>query len=129
MNIILYKLCLENIDLSFKINKLDSIVYTVINKIISRSEIGFYKYKTNMDRTDLTIVQWIDHSIKEKIDDIIYMEKIKKELIDNNSIITYDNNKDSIFDNYFVNDFTKYVIYMAIVIPVYIDIYYRVFVL
>lgn len=119
----------RNIDLSFKINKLDSIVYTVINKIISRSEIGFYKYKTNMDRTDLTIVQWIDHSIKEKIDDIIYMEKIKKELIDNNSIITYDNNKDSIFDNYFVNDFTKYVIYMAIVIPVYIDIYYRVFVL
>ena len=120
----------ENIDLSSKINKLDSIVYKVINKIINRAEIGFDKYKTNMDRKDLTIIQWIDHSIEEKMDDIIYMEKIKKELMDNKitNIITYDNNKDYYFDNDYANDFTKYVIYMAIAIPIYIDLYYRVFI-
>lgn len=71
-------------DLSLRIKKLDSIVYSVINKFTNRAEVGYNKYKTNMDRTDLTIVQWIDHSIEEKMDDIIYMEKIKQELLKNN---------------------------------------------
>jgi len=77
----------ENLDLSSRINKLDSIVYTVVKKFTSRAEIGYKKYKTNMDRSDLTIVEWIDHSIEEKMDDIIYMEKIKQELLKKN----YDN--------------------------------------
>jgi hypothetical protein len=34
-----------------------------------------------MDRNDLSIVQWIEHSIEEKMDDIIYMQKIKSELL------------------------------------------------
>jgi hypothetical protein len=71
-------------NLSNRINKLDSIVYTIIDKFTNRAEIGYNKYKTNMDRTDLTIVQWIDHSIEEKMDDIIYMEKIKQELLKKN---------------------------------------------
>tara|TARA_B110001450_G_scaffold253342_1_gene276616 strand:- start:2194 stop:2478 length:285 start_codon:yes stop_codon:yes gene_type:complete len=70
--------------LSNKINKLDSIVYTIIDKFTNRAEVGYKKYKTNMDRTDLTIVEWIDHSIEEKMDDIIYMEKIKQELLKKN---------------------------------------------
>ena len=74
-------------NLSNRINKLDSIVYTIIDKFTNRAEFGYNKYKTNMDRTDLTIVQWIDHSIEEKMDDIIYMEKIKQELLKKN----YDN--------------------------------------
>ena len=39
-----------------------------------------------MDRDDLSIIQWIDHSIEEKMDDIIYMQKIKSELIKNNNL-------------------------------------------
>jgi len=27
---------------------------------------------------DLTISEWLEHSIEEKMDDIIYMQKIKK---------------------------------------------------
>ena len=74
----------EKPDLTSRINKIDSIVYSVINKFTTRAEIGYKKYKTNMDRTDLTIVEWIDHSIEEKMDDIIYMEKIKHELLNKN---------------------------------------------
>lgn len=67
-----------------RFNKLDSIVQNVILKFTNRAEIGFEKYKKNMDRTDLTIIEWIDHSIEEKMDDIIYMQKIKAELINKN---------------------------------------------
>lgn len=80
-------------DLSNRISKLDSIVYNIINRFTSRAEFGYKKYKTNMDRSDLTIIQWIDHSIEEKMDDIIYMEKIKKELINKNlNDLNLDNN-------------------------------------
>jgi len=84
----------ENLDLSSRIDKLDSIVHTVVKKFTSRAEIGYEKYKTNMDRTDLSIVEWIDHSIEEKMDDIIYMEKIKQELLKknyNNNSLHYNN--------------------------------------
>lgn len=61
-----------------KIDNLDSIVYSVIEKFTNRAEIGFTKYNKNMDRNDLTITEWLEHSIEEKMDDIIYMQKIKK---------------------------------------------------
>lgn len=64
-----------------RFNNLDSIVQNVILKFTNRAEIGFEKYKKNMDRDDLSIIEWIDHSIEEKMDDIIYMQKIKTELL------------------------------------------------
>lgn len=68
-----------------RFDKLDSIVQNVILKFTDRAEIGFEKYKQNMDRNDLSIIQWIDHSIEEKMDDIIYMQKIKKEILKQNN--------------------------------------------
>lgn len=67
-----------------RFNNLDSVVQSVILNFTNRAEIGFEKYKKNMDRNDLSIVQWIDHSIEEKMDDIIYMQKIKTELLKQN---------------------------------------------
>ena len=67
-----------------RFQKLDSIVQNVILKFTSRAEVGFENYKKNMDRNDLSIIQWIDHSIEEKMDDIIYMQKIKAELLKQN---------------------------------------------
>lgn len=67
-----------------RFQKLDSIVQNVILNFTNRAEIGFQKYNKNMDRNDLTLVQWIDHSIEEKMDDIIYMQKIKAELLKQN---------------------------------------------
>ena len=31
-----------------------------------------------MDRTDLEIIDWIDHSIEEQMDNILYLTKLKR---------------------------------------------------
>ena len=74
----------DNKELANRINNLDSIVHSVILNFTERAELGFKKYNKNMDRRDLTLIEWLDHSIEEKMDDIIYMQKIKSELIRQN---------------------------------------------
>lgn len=58
----------------------DSCVKTVIEKFISRSEMGRQKYGTDLDRTDLKVIDWINHAQEEHMDAILYLEKLKKEL-------------------------------------------------
>ena len=59
----------------------DSIVASVIEKFKSRSAIGIAKYGTTLDRTDLGILDWIQHAQEELMDGILYLEKLKKTLI------------------------------------------------
>lgn len=58
----------------------DSIVDSIIDRFIQRSVIGKAKYGTDMDRTDLSLKEWLQHSIEEKLDDILYMQRALKEL-------------------------------------------------
>ena len=58
-------------------NKLDSIVTSVINQFIEHSERGKAKYGVDLDRTDLTLLEWIEHAKQEHMDAILYLEKIK----------------------------------------------------
>lgn len=58
----------------------DSIVKNIINKFISRSEIGKKKYGTDLDRKDLSVLEWIQHAQEEHMDAILYLEKLKQEL-------------------------------------------------
>lgn len=58
---------------------MDSIVSSVIEKFKQRSEFGQRKYGTNLDRTDLTFLQWATHMQEELMDAILYLEKLKKE--------------------------------------------------
>lgn len=62
---------------------IDSIVESVIDKIKSRSVLGIAKYNTTLDRTDFTTTQWIDAAIEEQMDNILYLTRLKKELIKN----------------------------------------------
>ena len=57
--------------------KLDSIVMTVIDKFITRAEFGKNKYGTDLDREDLTMLEWINHAQEEHMDAILYLEKIR----------------------------------------------------
>jgi hypothetical protein len=61
----------------------DSIVKSIVSKFISRSEMGKKKYGTDLDRKDLTVVQWIEHAQEEHMDAILYLEKLKTELLNN----------------------------------------------
>lgn len=57
---------------------MDSIVLSVIEKFKQRSEFGQKKYGTNLDRTDLSFLDWATHMQEELMDAILYLEKLKK---------------------------------------------------
>ena len=61
--------------------KLDSIVTSVIDQFIDRSKKGKAKYGVDLDRTDLELIEWIEHAKQEHMDAILYLEKIKQDLI------------------------------------------------
>lgn len=60
--------------------KYDSVVLSVLEKIKSRARVGKEKYGTDLDRNDLSIIEWINHAQEEHMDAILYLEKLKKEL-------------------------------------------------
>lgn len=62
---------------------MDSIVTSIINKFKQRSEFGQQKYGTNLDRKDLSFLDWTTHMQEELMDAILYLEKMKKEYLGN----------------------------------------------
>jgi hypothetical protein len=62
------------------IDNKDSVVYRIAHLLKTRSERGIRKYGTTLDRTDLTIKEWIDHAIEECLDQALYLQKIKDSL-------------------------------------------------
>jgi hypothetical protein len=69
----------KNVDNNEEVKlELDSVVSSVIQQFISRSTFGKQKYGTDMDRTDLSILEWIQHAQEEHMDAILYLEKLKQ---------------------------------------------------
>lgn len=66
----------ENITISRETT--DSVVFSIIKQFQQRSEVGMAKYGVNLDRTDLALLQWIQHAQEEHMDAILYLEKIKQ---------------------------------------------------
>jgi len=60
--------------------KLDSVVTSIIEQFTSRALMGKAKYGVDLDRTDLELVEWIEHAKQEHMDAILYLEKIKQVL-------------------------------------------------
>lgn len=60
----------------------DSVVNSVIEQFAKRSNVGVEKYGTTLDRTDLTMLDWIQHAQEELMDGILYLEKIKKTMLE-----------------------------------------------
>jgi len=58
----------------------DSIVNTVVQRFIQRSEFGQKKYGVTLDRTDLKTADWIQHMQEVLMDAILYLEKLKTTL-------------------------------------------------
>ena len=58
----------------------DSIVFSIVSQFVKRSEIGKSKYGTTLDRSDLSVLEWIQHAQEEHMDAILYLEKLKHEL-------------------------------------------------
>ena len=58
--------------------QLDSVVSSVLNQFTTRALMGKAKYGVDLDRTDLTLLEWIEHAKQEHMDAILYLEKIKQ---------------------------------------------------
>ena len=58
----------------------DTVVASVIAKFERRARMGNQKYGTDLDRTDLEKIDWIEHAQDELMDGILYLEKLKQEI-------------------------------------------------
>jgi hypothetical protein len=56
----------------------DTVVNSIIQQLIDRSNVGVVKYGTTLDRDDLDVLDWIEHSKQEAMDFILYLEKLKR---------------------------------------------------
>lgn len=65
-------------DIVKRIGNTDSVILETIDNFLNRGEAGFLKYNETMDRNDLELVDWITHSIEEQMDNILYLTKIKR---------------------------------------------------
>ena len=61
-----------------RMDGVDSIVKSVVQKFLDRAAFGKKKYGTDLDRTDLSVLDWIQHAQEEHMDAILYLEKLKQ---------------------------------------------------
>jgi hypothetical protein len=61
-------------------DNLDSVVTSVIDQFKKRAIKGKEKYGVDLDRKDLSLLEWIEHAKQEHMDAILYLEKIKQEI-------------------------------------------------
>ena len=55
--------------------KTDSVVDAVIDEHIKRAEMGREKYGQTLDRTDLSVIDYLQHAKEEAMDLALYLEK------------------------------------------------------
>ena len=57
----------------------DPVVERVVNKFVSRSDVGFAKYGVTLNDDKSNIFQWINHLQEELMDAVLYLQKLKEE--------------------------------------------------
>ena len=60
----------------------DNNVNELCLEYMTRAEHGFKKYGVTTERTDLDLMQWIQHLKEELMDATVYIHRIQKELKD-----------------------------------------------
>jgi len=60
----------------------DPIIEKVVEKFISRSDVGFNKYKITLDQDSKSINEWLNNIQEELMDAVNYIEKLKAVLAD-----------------------------------------------
>jgi len=57
----------------------DPVVERVVDKFVSRSDVGYEKYGVTLDEDKSNIFQWINHLQEELMDAVLYLQKLKEE--------------------------------------------------
>jgi hypothetical protein len=57
------------------VEKTDSVVDSIIDQHIKRAKMGEKKYGQTLDRTDLSVIEYLQHAKEEAMDLALYLEK------------------------------------------------------
>jgi hypothetical protein len=63
-----------------KIKFRDPVVKTVVDKFVSRSNIGYAKYGKTLREDKTNLLGWVNHLQEELMDAILYIERLKEEI-------------------------------------------------
>ena len=61
-----------------EINFRDPVVERVVNKFISRSDVGFKKYGVTLNDDPSEMFAWLNHLQEELMDAVLYLQKAKE---------------------------------------------------
>jgi len=56
----------------------DPVVERVVNKFVSRSDIGFAKYGVTLEDDKSNMFEWMNHLQEELMDAVLYLQKAKE---------------------------------------------------
>ena len=56
----------------------DPVVERVVDKFVSRSDVGFAKYGVTLDDDPSKVVDWLNHLQEELMDAVLYLQKAKE---------------------------------------------------
>ncbi len=56
----------------------DPVVERVVDKFISRSDIGYKKYGVTLEDDKSNIFEWVNHLQEELMDAVLYLQKLKE---------------------------------------------------
>ena len=70
----------RNKGVKFELSVDDNNVNEICLEYMKRADHGFKKYGVTTERTDLDLMQWIQHLKEELMDATVYIHRIQKEL-------------------------------------------------
>ena len=56
----------------------DPVVRRVVNKFVSRSDVGFKKYGVTLEKDPSKMFEWLNHLQEELMDAVLYLQKAKE---------------------------------------------------
>ena len=60
----------------------DPVVERVVDKFVSRSDVGFAKYGVTLNNDPSKVVDWLNHLQEELMDAVLYLQKAKETYTD-----------------------------------------------
>ena len=58
----------------------DPVVESVVDKLVSRSDVGFAKYGKTLRDDNSDLFTWVNHLQEELMDAVLYMQRLKEEI-------------------------------------------------
>jgi hypothetical protein len=58
----------------------DPVVQSVVNKFVSRSDVGYAKYGKTLRADNSDVFEWLNHLQEELMDASLYLQRLKEEI-------------------------------------------------